>query len=49
MLRIAWLDENLTSGDWNRLGILCWALNEGTREAPKAGLALSILSGNASD
>jgi hypothetical protein len=46
---IAWLDENLTSGDWNRLGILCWALNEGTREAPKAGLALSILSGNATD
>lgn len=44
---LAWLDENLTSGDWNALGILCWALNEGTREAPKADRVSSILSGNA--
>lgn len=44
---LAWLDDNMTSGDWNRLGIMCWALNEGSREAPKAERALSILSGSA--
>jgi hypothetical protein len=44
---LAWLEANLTSGDWNMLGILCWGLNEGTREAPKEDRASSILSGNA--
>ena len=44
---LAWLSENLTSGDWDRLGVLAWALNEGSREATKLDRALSILSGNA--
>jgi hypothetical protein len=46
---LSWLEENLTAGDWNTLAILCYGLNEGTREAPKADLALSILAGNATD
>lgn len=45
--RLEWLTANLTTGDWNRLSILAWSLNEGTREAPKAERALAILSGNA--
>ena len=43
---LAWLDENLTAGDWERLGMVAWFLNEGTREAPKVDRALSILSGS---
>lgn len=33
---LAWMTEYCTAGDWNRLGLLCWGLNEGTRAAPKA-------------
>lgn len=43
---LAWLEDNLTAGDWERLGMLAWSLNEGTREAPKVERALSILSGS---
>ena len=46
---LSWLEENLTAGDWNTLAILCYGLNEGTREAPKADRALSILAGSATD
>ena len=44
---LAWLDENLTSGDWERLAFAAWNLNEGSREAPKLDQVSSILSGNA--
>lgn len=44
---IAWLEENLTSGDWERLALTAWTLNEGSREAPKLDRVSSILSGNA--
>lgn len=46
---IGWLEENLTSGDWDALGVLCWAINEGNREAPKAERVSSILAGTANE
>ncbi len=44
---LAFLDGNLTNGEWERLTELVWFLNEGAREAPKLDRALSILNGNA--
>ena len=40
------LEENLSNGEWERLTLTVWALNEGTREAPKSQLASSILNGS---
>lgn len=44
---LAFLDESLTNGEWERLTLIAWGLNEGSREAPKLDRALSILNGNA--
>lgn len=44
---LAFLDDSLTSGEWERLTLIVWGLNEGSREAPKLDRALSILNGNA--
>jgi hypothetical protein len=38
-------EENLSNGEWGRLTLTVWALNEGTRDAPKSQLASSILNG----
>ena len=38
-------EENLSNGEWERLTLTVWALNEGTRDAPKSLLASSILNG----
>lgn len=38
---LAYLDENLSSGEWNRLGAEVWNLNEGMRHLPKAPELLS--------
>lgn len=43
----AFLADRLTHGEWERLTLLVWGLNEGTREVPKLDRALSILNGNA--
>lgn len=40
---IAWLEDNLSSGEWNRLALVIWNLNEGTRSVPKADQLSSIL------
>lgn len=44
---MAYLDEVLSTGEWERLTMAVWALNEGARQAPKSRLASSILSGSA--
>jgi len=33
---LAYFDENLSHGEWDRLGHLIWKLNEGVRSVPKA-------------
>lgn len=43
---IAFLEEKLAKGEWDRLGGTAWALNEGARIAPKEGEALSNLNGS---
>lgn len=43
----AFLADRLTHGEWERLTLMAWGLNEGTREVPKLDRALSILNGNA--
>ena len=43
----AFLEENLSNGEWERLSVTVWSLNEGTRDAPKSRLASSILNGSA--
>lgn len=43
---LAYLDENLTSGDWDRLAAAVWFLNEGSRQAPKLDQVSQILSGS---
>lgn len=43
----AYLDENLSTGEWERLTMVVWELNEGQRTVPKSRLASSILSGSA--
>jgi hypothetical protein len=40
------LEENLSNGEWERLSVTVWMLNEGSREAPKSRLASSILNGS---
>lgn len=40
------LEENLSNGEWERLALTVWSLNEGAREAPKSQLASSILNGS---
>jgi hypothetical protein len=44
---IAFLEENIGNGEWDRLALQVWLLNEGARDDPKSDLALSILNGNA--
>lgn len=44
---MAFFASKLSTGEWERLSMLVWSLNEGGREAPKLDLALSILNGNA--
>lgn len=44
---MAFFDAKLSNGEWERLTMLVWSLNEGGREVPKLDLALSILNGSA--
>jgi hypothetical protein len=44
---LGFFEENLSNGEWERLALQVWLLNEGVREAPKLnGVALQILGGN---
>lgn len=40
---ISYFEDNLSSGEWNRLAVVIWNLNEGTRSVPKADQLSSIL------
>lgn len=44
---MAFFASKLSTGEWERLSMLVWSLNEGGREAPKLDQALSILNGSA--
>lgn len=46
---VAFLEEKLSTGEWERLAMLVWNLNEGARDVPKSQLATSILNGTAKD
>lgn len=44
---VAFLENTFTAGEWDRLFIAIWGLNEGTRDFPKSRPATSTRSGSA--
>lgn len=44
-----YLRANLATGEWNRLATVCWNLNEGARQIPKADQLSEILGGSGSN